>query len=84
MEIDVADLLERAAGALDGELHRADYLIAVGIHLHAVVGVARRPVPFDAGVNARAARTGAVLAFEHQHPRALAQHETITPLVEGA
>ena len=57
VKVDVADLLERAAGSIDREPHRADDLLAVGIHLHAVVGVAGRAVAVDGGVDrARRAR----------------------------
>ena len=81
--VDVADALGRPLGAIDRRAHGADDLAAVGIHLDAVIGVARRGVALDRGVDGRAARPRRLLALEHQHPRALAEHEAVAAAVEG-
>src|SRR4029078_412448 len=70
------DLFHGAGRTLDGAANRRDDLGAFGVHLHAVVGVARRVVAFDGRVDLGAAGTGAILALHHIHPGAFAEHET--------
>ena len=82
--VDVADLLDGAAGSLDCQPHRADDLLAVGIHLHAVIGVAGGAVAVDRRVHPRAPRAGAVFTLEHHHPGAFAEHEAVAAAIEGA
>ena len=81
--VDVADLLAAAPGALDRQRHRADDLVAVRRHLHAVIRVAGRAVAVDRRVDRRAARPRAILALEHEHPRALAEHEPVAAASNG-
>ena len=50
--VDVADLFHGAPRSLDGAAHGRDDFGAVRVHLHAVVGVARRVVALDRRVDA--------------------------------
>ena len=67
----------RARGA-----HAAHDLGAIGIHLHAVIGIAGRGVALDPGVDGGAPRPSRLLALEHQHPGAFAEHEAVTAAIE--
>ena len=84
MEVDVADVLAPMAGSVDRLRHRANDLLAVRRHLHAVIRVARGRVAVDRRVDRRAARPRAIFALEDDHPRALAEHEAVAPFVERA
>ena len=81
--VDVADLFRTPVGATQRGLDAADDLHAIGIHLHAMIGVAGRCVAFDAGVDGGTAGARALLPLEHQHPRAFAEHEPVAPTIEG-
>src|SRR3954451_7723388 len=81
MIADVPDLLGRTPRALDRQADRPHDLATVGRHLDTVVRVARRAVAVDRGVDARAPRPRAILALEHDHPRAFAQHEAVPPAI---
>ena len=80
--VDVADLLGPPPGALDRQGHRADNLLARRRHLDAVIRIAGRRVAVDRGVDRGAPGARAVLALEHEHPRALAEDEAVAPPVE--
>src|SRR6266545_1897279 len=56
MKIHVPDLFDPAAGSIDRHLHRAHDLLAVRVHLHAMIGVARRAVAIDGRIDPGAAR----------------------------
>src|SRR4051812_17005408 len=81
--VDIADLLLRSAGLRQRRLDAADDFIAIGIHLHAVIGIAGRRITLDARVAGGAARARAVLALEHDHVGAFAEHEAIAVAIEG-
>ena len=80
--VDVSDLLARASRSLERQRHRAHDLFPLGVHLHAVIRVARRSVAVDRRIDARAARPRAVLALEHDHPRAFAEDEPVPRAIE--
>ena len=84
MGVDVVD--GRAvgdAGVGERDLDRPDRALAARVGRGDVVGVARRPVAGELGVDLGAARLGVLLALEDQHRRALAHHEAVAPLGEG-
>ncbi len=82
--VDVADLLDRTARSCDGQPHRPDDVLPVRVHLHTVVGVARRSVAVDRGVDTSTPGARAVLALERHHPCPLAKHESVPAPVERA
>ena len=82
--VHVPDLLERPTRSVDRELHRAHDLDPVRIHLHPMIRVAGGGIPLDARVDLGAAGTRDVLALEHHHPGALAEHEAVASAVERA
>ena len=82
--VDVADLLRRASGLRQRGAHAAHDLGAIGIHLHAVIGITGRGVAFDAGIDARAPGPRAILALEREHPGAFAEHEAVAAAIERA
>ena len=81
--VDVADLFRAPVGATQRGLDTADDLHAIGIHLHAMIGVAGRCVAFDAGIDGGTAGERALFPLEHQHPRAFTEHEPVAPTIEG-
>src|SRR6186713_364942 len=81
--VDVADLFRRALRAAQRGLDTADDFDAIRIHLHAVIRVAGRGVPVDRRVDLRTPCAGTLLTLEHEHPRALAEHEAVAPPIEG-
>src|SRR4030095_16173707 len=80
----VADLLAMTARALDRECESAYNLVAVGRHLHPMIGVAGRSVPVDRCVNLGAPRACPILALEHDHPCAFTEHEAVSAAIERA
>ena len=80
--IDVADFFRTPMRAPECHLDASHDFGSIGIHLHAVIRIARRSVPLDARIRANAARDRAILAFDDEHPRAFAQHETVAAAVE--
>ena len=82
VKVDVADFLERTPRSFDRQPHGADDLLAVRIHLHAMIGVTGRAVAVDRRIDMRAAGARAILALEDDHPRTFAKHEPITAAIE--
>ena len=80
--VDVADLFRTPVGAAERGLDAAHDLRAIRIHLHAVIGVARRCVAFDARIDGGTARERAIFPLDHQHPRAFTEHEPVAPAIE--
>src|SRR6185295_14158607 len=84
MVVDVADVLRPAMRAGKRHLDTANDFGAVRRHLDTVIGIARRAVPFDARIWTNAARQGAILPLDGEHPRAFAEDEPVAAAIERA
>ncbi len=83
VRVDVVDLGWRDAGALDRRGHAAERAVAIWRRRRDMIGVARKPVADQLGVDFGAARLGVLVFLEHDHAGALGQHEAVAVLVVG-
>ena len=84
VRVDVVHVFGREVGLLQRATQRPRQPRAAGRRLGDVVRVRRRGVADDLGVDVRATRARHLQILQHQHARALAQHEAVALGVEGA
>src|SRR5256885_351158 len=77
VRVDVADGRRLEPGVAHGARHGAQGAVAVGIGRRHVVGVGRRPIPDDLGVDTSIATPGVLERLEDDDAGALAGHEAV-------
>ena len=82
VRVDVIHVRRRQAGVLQSKLHRQHRPGPVGVLVGDAKGVRRAAVAGDFRQNRRPAFLRVFQGFEHEHPRALAQHEPAAVGVE--
>ena len=82
VRVDVADLLGAHPRIGERIFHRQIGTLSVGRRIGEAVGVRRRRVPHHLAVDFCAARLRALVLLEHEHARALAQHEAVAVQIE--
>ena len=71
-------------GVLDGVAHRLHGALALGMGSREVVSVGRSASAYDLAIDLRAARLGMLVLLQDQRTGALADHEAVAVLIEGA